>query len=186
MQVIKNWFRPHYYNNASFFLLTLHHENMMKIFRSIGFILILLVFIFSTSGITFFQHVCQSSQKVQIAVYPELFDGQLSGCCTDEATGYSDTPVKTTAQVDASPCCISSRSYLRLLILTDRSKDQVFTLQPLLLFLGPGLIPEPRIDTRIFSQNVFFEFYSPPLSGRLLIHFLHQIKLPSSDHDPLS
>ncbi|MEI7896281.1 MAG: hypothetical protein WCJ26_04555 [bacterium] len=54
----------------------------MKIIQRIGILLLLLVFLCGTTGISIFEHICSCKGKTEITLFPEIFAHQSSCCCS--------------------------------------------------------------------------------------------------------
>ena len=157
----------------------------MKIIQRIGVLLLLLVFLFGTFGISVFHHRCNSSNEDNTSVYPELFTKAGSSCCVDEETGYVCSGHETAPEdiyhqkVDAAPCCKSTFSFFKLEIITERAEKFVLNTENSQLPLYPAFLPEePKLEQPVLTP-AHFQFYSPPLFGKVLVYFLNQIKIPA-------
>lgn len=158
----------------------------MKTAKHIGIFFLLFVFLFSTMGISILHHVCNSSHHNDITVYPEIFKTPGSPCCgaSVEVSCCADNPGtegdNASQVISAMPCCVSINSYLKLEILTLRSEKLI--LNNFTTLLSHDALPMrdfTTVESASASDNLF-QFYSPPLTGKRLIHFLHQPKIP--DH----
>ncbi len=158
---------------------------MMKTVQRIGVILLLLVFLFGTFGLSVFHHHCNSSNEDIASIYPELFTRAGSTCCVDEETGYVCSGHKSSPEdiyhqeVDAAPCCKSTLSFFKLDILTIRAEKFVLNTENIQLPLYPAFLPEEPNVEQPFIMPAHFEFYSPPLFGKVLVYYLNQIKIPA-------
>ena len=157
----------------------------MKTLQRIGILFLLSVFLFGTTGISVLHHICSSSNKHYVTVYPEIFKNAGSSCCEDESTGYMsanhgyDSRWTMPQNISSEPCCKNIASFFKLQILTERVeklKVNVVSAQQFLLPVSISLLPNVA---QLFLQPAHFQFYSPPLFGKLLVHFLHQMKIPA-------
>ncbi len=157
----------------------------MKTIQRIAAFLLLLVFLFGTTGLSVFRHICHSSNENNTSVYPEFFKNAASSCCADELTGYTSAGSGKATESDPfqhfnpAPCCKIIISFFKLEILTVRVEKVVFhtffsryplyaiSLLQLPVFLQPLL------------QPAYFQYHSPPLFGKMLVQFLHQMKIPA-------
>jgi hypothetical protein len=158
----------------------------MKIVQRIGILFLLLVFLFGTTGLSVFHHFCHTSNQGNVTLYPELFQSPGSSCCGNEsATGYmcaSYEPISAdplSQHIDASPCCKSTTTLFKLEILTEKVGK---------LVLRTVSEPQPLFSVSLITIQPFeqpllkpahFQFYSPPLFGKNLVHYLHQMKIPA-------
>ncbi|MCX6306336.1 MAG: hypothetical protein NT040_15330 [Bacteroidetes bacterium] len=158
---------------------------MMKTIQRTGVLLLLLVFLFGTTGISVFHHICSSSGQDNASVYPELFIRAGTSCCVDESTGYSCAHHETAAgsaehhAVDAPPCCKSNLSFFKLEIPTERVEKLALNIDNAQLPLYPVILTMDRAAEQPPLMPAHFQFYSPPLFGKVLVHFLHQMKIPA-------
>jgi hypothetical protein len=150
---------------------------MRKAIRNSLVFLMLAAFLTATSGISFYIHECRSSQTKDVFVFPEIFN-QRSACGCDEAVAKpAADPFISFHEPD---CCKTSFVYLKAKI----AGLPVFSLtegKPLLIAVPavvPGMIPDTEKTPE--TGEVISFYHPPPLSGRELIHFLHQIKIPVS------
>ncbi|MFZ4520582.1 MAG: hypothetical protein ACOYNC_02690 [Bacteroidales bacterium] len=157
----------------------------MKIVQRIGTVLVLLVFLFGTTGISVFHHICNSSRQDNASVYPEIFVRAGTSCCVDESTGYTcaghdhaSQEISDHQTVDAIPCCKSIVSFFRLEVLTVRAEKLVLAFNQAPLAQYPVILTEKSTPEQPGVQPSHYQFYSPPLFGRVLVYFLHQIKIP--------
>ncbi len=158
----------------------------MKTIQRIGILLLMLVFLFGTIGLSVLRHICNSSNTNTVTVYPEIFKSPGSSCCDDGPAGYAcagrgTSPGNTTPEnIDPSPCCKSTTSFLKLEILTLTAgklvlKDIAVT-RPLFTISACRI---PSYEQPLLNP-AHFQFYSPPLFGIVLVHYLHQMKIPES------
>ena len=162
----------------------------MKTIQRIGILFLLLVFLFGTTGLSVLSHFCSSSNHTTVTVYPELFNRSGSSCCAEESTGYAcasggNTPSGAMpGHIDETPCCKSIASLFKLEILTERIEK---------LLINNFLVQHPLYSVSLLLLETFeqpllkpahFQFYSPPLFGKVLVHYLHQIKIP--DHSSIA
>lgn len=160
--------------------------NSMRMIKVIGSMVLLLVLLFSTTGISFYYHECLVGHHTEVSAYPE-FDAETmtdccSGCCCAAASGetFSDSSGDG-SQLSAAPCCIKSYQFLRLVIDTD--PGQRFASCPVIP--GPAIVPglpiEPLVEPVLFTNSVRNSFHSPPPDGWRRIDLFHQRKAPPAD-----
>lgn len=144
----------------------------MKILARTGTILIALVFLLGSTGISFYRHSCTSSNTQKLIVYPGLFKAAVSCCCGGSAsTGESE--------IDMTSCCKSASSLVKLQGGYIPAVNHVLFAPDIIIQSGLFAVSLPSVSRQPVITYRFFEFYSPPFSGKALIHFLHQIKVPS-------
>ncbi|MEI7500686.1 MAG: hypothetical protein WCK84_09595 [Bacteroidota bacterium] len=156
----------------------------MNIAKQIGIIFLLIVFLFSTTGISILHHICNSSNNDTVTVYPEFF--KISGCCCEADDTNNDTNDQEDLidsyipqNISAMPCCSNINFFLKLEVVTLSTEKLVINSFKILLPQYSLPLPVATTDEFISVSNYIFQFYSPPLFGKRLIHFLHQIKIPS-------
>ena len=151
---------------------------MMNTVKRIGNLILLAVFLFGITGLSIFHHNCTSSNQQRISLYAEIFREAPGSCCGDEVTEPSGH-VAVQQQFDAVPCCKSTNIFLTLHFFSERlPKLVVQTVETAAVpFLTP-LCPVAAIDQQPLAAGLF-RVHSPPLFGKQLIHFLHQIKIPA-------
>ena len=158
---------------------------MIKTLQRIGILVLLAVFLFGTTGISVLHHICNSSNKHFVTAYPEIFKNAGSSCCEEESTGYAsashgDDPGATMpGNISSEPCCKNIASFFKLQILTERVEKLVLnTISEHQPPYPVSVSQVPNVEQPLL-QPVHFQFYSPPLFGKLLVHYLHQIKIPA-------
>ena len=150
---------------------------MKKILGSSLVFLISVIFLFGTTGITFYIHECKSSQTREVFIYPEILKHQSACCCAEEVHGIATGD--PAVQFDDPGCCRNTHLYLKASFLgfpvLKAQNEQLIpkiNLSDLLTFPARLIVPEKISFTPIKD-------HSPPLlSGRLLIQAIHQIKIP--------
>jgi len=147
---------------------------------------LLLVLLFSTTGISFYYHECLSSHQKTVRFYPEFRLETVNNCCSGSCSATASDVALTTLsndgqQVSAAPCCIKSYHFLRLIINTD--PVQRFASCPVIP--GPAIVPglpiEPMVDPLLFINTFRNSFHSPPPEGWRRIDLFHQRKTPPAD-----
>jgi len=157
----------------------------MKIVKQISIVFFLVIFLFGTTGISLVHHICTHSHQDDLSVYPELFKDSGTSCCDEEEGGSAGNNQKVTAgssgllNISAIPCCLRVHSFLKLAISPEVTKT---------LVVNPSAEIHPLFSISLTTLTAiedltvpaaFFQFYSPPLYGKRLIHFLHQPKIPT-------
>lgn len=147
---------------------------------------LLLVLLFSTTGISFYYHECLSSHHKAVQFYPEFLQETMNDCCSGSCCAAASDLAFTTSsnggsQLSAAPCCLQSYHFLRLVIDTD--PGQRFAFCPVIP--GPEIIPglpiEPMVDPLRFINTFRNSFHSPPSEGWRRIDLFHQRKTPPAD-----
>jgi hypothetical protein len=157
---------------------------LMRILQRIGILFLLIVFLFGTTGLSVFHHICNGSNEDNVSVYTGIFRTSGSSCCDNESTEYSCAPRGNFAKdeipvnISEPPCCKSIISFFRLEIVTVRAEKLVLnTDKPHLPVYLPGLSLESIFD-QPFLKPAHFRFFSPPLlSGKVLVYYLHRMKI---------
>lgn len=149
----------------------------MKIIIRIGTLIIALVFLLGSTGISFYHHTCFSSNTQKTTVYPGIFKPAVSCCCG--STSDSDGNSGGDSSIDVASCCKSVTSVIKLRPGYLPATNSIFFAPEttiLAIVLNPTLSTEDMPGIQTYR---FFEFYSPPFTGKALVHFLHQLKVPS-------
>jgi len=150
----------------------------MKHLKNTGALLLLIVFLVGSNGISFLHHFCSGSNTSSTIVFPGVFK-EATSCCEDVISfAVLGDLSPSSANLDPVPCCKSSLVYYRLMVTSTRADQVILHLPagPVFLFAS---IDQPSPEAMdIPGTNAFFEFHSPPLFGRSLITYLHQIKIP--------
>ncbi len=144
-------------------------------YSSIG--VLLLLFMAGNTGISFYIHTCGSSQKKEVLVFREIFQQKIACCCDDnlvlQITGNSESTYN-----DAD-CCRISHLFIK----------SPFPGFPVLeKYSVPEFqvahFPEAALLKLQFIQDSKASYIPspdpspPPLYGVILVHFLHQIRIP--------
>jgi hypothetical protein len=145
--------------------------------HSASICLLLLIFIVSSTGISFYIHTCGSNQKKEVRIFREIFEQKIACCCDDNLNiptkGSSETSLN-----DADCCRIShlfiKAPFLGFPILEKYSVPEFQVTH----FLETALLKLQFIQESKASYIPFPDPSPPPLSGVILLHFLHQIRIP--------
>jgi hypothetical protein len=158
---------------------------MMKVVQRIGALLILMVFLFGTIGLSVLRHRCNSSKQNSVTLYAEIFNRSQSSCCDDEpAVNASSCYHKfkgseMSESIDPAPCCKSTISFFKLEIFSFRGDNKIFKIVPFDHSLFPLFFYEIEPYEQPDHVPAHFQFYAPPLFGKTLVYFLHQVKIPA-------
>jgi hypothetical protein len=150
---------------------------MIKTLQRFIAIVLLTVFIYGSVGVSFHVHECNGSGTRHVSVYPELFGGTAICGCEEEPSPLIPDGNSCFSQ---EACCINSYLYLKAdfkgFTITyqqpaDISKDLVTG------ELTGMEIPEITTCSEFAEKSI--DHPPPLLSGRTLVTFLHQIKIPT-------
>jgi hypothetical protein len=140
--------------------------------------LVLVIFITWTTGVSFYIHECNSSHKKEVVAFPEIFNNNISCCCQDEIHG-SITSYEPVSSFSEPECCRNTHVYLKA----------SFTGFPMFYQFNPEVLQKVILLDFLSVQHnenveeiAFFAprvDHPPPRSGKILIHFLHQVKIPA-------
>jgi hypothetical protein len=147
-----------------------------RILRFVYVSFLLIVFIAGNTGVSFFVHTCGSTHKQDVFIYREVFHQQMSCCC--EAEPGEPTPAVTSFS-DAD-CCRLSHHFVK----ASFTALPVFEKIPIpstgiILFPSFALLRSDPVGDSKVTVIPFPDHSPPPLSGIRLIHFIHQIRIPS-------
>ena len=150
---------------------------MKRIFRAVFIFVMLSVLFIGTTGVSFYIHECSSSHKKEVVAFPELLNKTISCCCAGEVHGnvLSDEPVSSFSEPE---CCKNTHVYLKapfsgFPVLYQFNLYGLRTVVPadfMSLQYNAG-----SADISMFTPRVA---HPPPRSGKILVHFLQQIKIP--------
>jgi hypothetical protein len=136
----------------------------MKILQRTGTILITLVFLLGSTGISFYTHTCYSSKIHKTIVYPGIFKSTVSCCCS--STPNSDG----SSEIDMASCCKSATATIKLASGYIPSVNTI-TLAPETIRIAPD--SPPRVAFLNFTlRHAPGEDYSISCT-RLKYHLIH-------------
>ena len=152
--------------------------SMKQVFRISFLFLMLAAFLFGTTGVSFYIHECSSSQTKEVFAFPELLNKAVTCCCADEVHGSSssDEPVSSFTEPE---CCKNTHHYLKVSFAGFPVFYQ-FNPDPLQKIITANLMN--LVPNDLESELSHFTIrvdHPPPRSGKILIHFLQQIKIPA-------
>ena len=157
-------------------------KEVLKTLRHITTIILSVVVLISTSGFTVFHHTCNSSQTSELSLiipdfscehFQDKADEELPPCCT---------PVEE--EHDKDKCgddkCCNTKSFSVKLDITLKVVD--FSNKIVLSIISPDLRSPNDLLTGIpgeLSNIIISNDLPPPLGGKDLHIFLHQLNIPS-------
>lgn len=148
----------------------------MKVFKQISVFAVLLLMIFSSLGMSFYLHSCSCSGDTTIGVGMGFSNHNLGSCCTSCAMTSEnkyDEPAFT-----KKGCC---QEHLYFYLIPVAPDHAVKYLSPLTEKILLNSISVFIADTAPDSWGESFSLiHDPPAkrSGKLLIYFIRQIKIP--------
>jgi hypothetical protein len=141
--------------------------------------LILMLFLAGTLGISAREHICSSSKKVTVTLFPEL-GNQASGCCCTSSFREHEGLAGSDNQrnIGSQECCKTIHLFFKVVFLSPPVQC------PVALILNSTtndvvLIEHP--DQELFALIGVPSFYTdtgPPISGRQRVLTWHQVKIP--------
>ena len=152
---------------------------MKNLFRAFGVILLLLVFLAGSTGVSFYIHECHSSNTKEVFLFPEILKHNISCGCGGEE---HEKPVASSPLHYNEPdCCKNSHLYIKASfqcfpLIQKQKSERSFQIYPFHLF---SLLLDESKGERI-KIAIFQDHAPPPLAGRMLILTIHQIKIPVS------
>lgn len=153
-------------------------NTLMKILKQAGVFTMLAMMIISSLGISFYLHSCSCSGETTIGLGTEFSDHKMSACCTSCSTVSGN---KNHNPAFTKKDCCHDRVYFYLLpVAPDHAIKTLSPLTEKILFKSvtvSGTSPEPES-----LDGSFTLMHDPPCprSGKLLIFFISQIKIPFS------
>jgi len=156
----------------------------MKTIQKTGILFLLLVFLFGTTGITIYQHICSGKPGKEITIYPEYFSKHSDCCCGEEGfSSRNKTQAVDHQEISDSECCRNISLFLKVSIISiPVTFSQTEIIIPVLV-LPETFFPVVNIQTACISEYAGECSKSPPLSGKQRILLFHQSKTISiPDH----
>jgi hypothetical protein len=151
---------------------------MKQAIRTSFLFLMLAIFLIGTTGVSFYIHECTSSQKKEVFAFPEILNQKVSCCCAEDVHGNAGSADPDLSYKDPG-CCKNIHVYLKA----------SFTGVPLFYQFNPDLTQkiihsdfltllhnDTSVEITSFTSQVD---HPPPRSGRSLVFFLQQIKIPA-------
>ncbi|NVN94213.1 MAG: hypothetical protein HXX18_02895 [Bacteroidetes bacterium] len=145
----------------------------------------ILLFLVSSTGISFVIHHCDTTKKDHVLFFTDHYKcetetkaatekPEASCCCTKHALSCEN---KTNNQFTKSACCNNTYKYIKFSF----QFDKVISIVKVIISETPyfiNLSPLTIHGADIQDKHSFY--YPPPLPfvGKLLIHFTHNIKIP--------
>ncbi|MGA3015406.1 MAG: hypothetical protein ABSD71_15385 [Bacteroidales bacterium] len=153
-----------------------------RIFKSTSILLLLLVFLAGSTGISISVHTCGDSHKKNVLVFKEIFNQKFSCCCEENAALQNDrNQLSAFAEYSDNDCCRISHLFIKA------------------PFAGFPILEKfsvPQFDFPVYTERANLKLTSlqdskssyqpfsdpspPPLSGIKLIISIHQIRIPES------
>jgi hypothetical protein len=151
---------------------------MKQAFQTVLSLLVLAVFLTGTTGVSFFVHECTSSREKEVFPFPEIFDNKVD-CCCDGENQHEVIDGNQISSLNAPECCKNTHIYLKA---SFNGFPQFFQFTP---DLSAKNIPTDFLNS--LHEDIYSEIktteprvdHPPPRSGKILIHFLQQIKIPA-------
>jgi hypothetical protein len=151
---------------------------MKNSFRIFFLFVVLLIFFTWTTGVSFYIHECNSSHKKEIIVYPEILNKSASCCCV-AGVGANIPTFEPFSSYNEPECCKNTHIYLKA----------SFTGFPTFYQFSPEvlqkIVPSDFLSVRQNEKLNGVAFiasrvdHPPPRSGKILIHFIQQVKIPA-------
>jgi hypothetical protein len=152
-------------------------KRIIFFFRNALLIVLTMIVIAGATGLSYKAHYCHNRLS-GIAFYTELGLQQSAGCgCSDDKE--INHPSKGNGTFLTSNSCCSNISYFKKLTLVNSANDfsvSAYVQTAVIAIFSDNLLPvKPGND--IFS-SFDFRFRPPPLTGRKLVLFLSQLRIP--------
>jgi hypothetical protein len=148
----------------------------MRYLKKAAVIVCLLAIIVSTNGITLQSHMCSMAGKTTQTLFPEVFGGTNSCCCSLNPMAYGPSERGGT-NISPVPCCKSTFKYSKVVYYNDTRVDICSPLRVLVSIADFMLIQ--TLFTEDSASNFITQYRPPPLRfyGRALLRFIHQIRI---------
>ena len=151
---------------------------LFKIVRSVGVFTLLLIFLAVGTGFTFFVHTCGSSHKTDVYVYKEVFNPKMSCCCDESGPGLTKSDLSMNYRDEN--CCRIVHLFIKAPFAGFPVLEKI-TLPSLTI---AGLPQSPLFRQKPVADAGYSFIFKPdhsppPISGTILVYFIHQIRIPS-------
>jgi hypothetical protein len=158
---------------------------MKKIITNIISFTAILLFLASSTGISFVIHHCYTAQTEHIRFFADTYkckteteieQPQASCCCEKHSLASED---KSLVHLGKSECCKNTYQFLKINYQYESgisTVKQLIAEIPVLAAINSHLLYNNKIS------NDPYLYHPPPLLmvGKYLIHFLHKLKIPHS------
>ena len=151
---------------------------MKAMFKNLVALMLLLPFLAGTIGVSASKHICKSSNKRSIKLYPEL-TGKLTSCCGSDEEPVIDAGKESQPQTIDSPyCCKTIQLFLKAGFQTTPWNTPVLLINPVVYSqVSPNNNQQRDI---VFTETIsFFSDTGPPTTGRQRVLSFHQPKIPN-------
>ena len=151
---------------------------MKAMFRSLVALMLLLPFLAGTIGVSASEHICKSSNKRSIKLYPEL-TGKYTSCCgSNEEPAVDSWKVSQPQTIDSPYCCKTIQLFLKAGFQTTPGSTPLLLINPVAYTrVSPNDFQHRDI---VVAETVsFFSDTGPPPSGRQRVLSFHQPKIPN-------
>jgi hypothetical protein len=142
--------------------------------------MLLLIFLAGSTGITFYVHTCGSNHQKEVFIYREIFHQKSDCCCEDNPAPKS--PSGSSSSIDDGDCCKIAHLFIKALLAGFPVLEKVSILPSQFT----GFIDVSELSPAIVHNSKAAFSLSPdpspppPIFGITLLHYLHQLRLPSA------
>jgi hypothetical protein len=160
-------------------VLLLCRNFMMKTIQRIGVMLLLVVFLCGTTGISIFEHICVCKGRTEITLFPEVFDHNSSCCCSDGVVEQVEPDHANLCGLENADHCKNIKFFIKAAISPVPVVVYSFSFQDFngFEYLVPlNIFPA---GNELVNEIVLQHCTSPPISGRQRIIAYHQSKVPT-------
>jgi hypothetical protein len=154
---------------------------LLKLIKNIIAMSLLLVFILAGEGITVLTHYCSGSKTTTRQIFPEFIHS--NDACTGMSCNVSlkNSRHFSVTSIGKTPCCKENTVFFKVATVYNPSVKDFMRILPVIHLLVSlpfrlALFQSESIDLK----QLQFRCSPPPLSGRLLVVFLRQLRLPAS------
>ena len=149
-----------------------------RIFRSSAIVLLMMVFLAGSTGLSFYIHTCGSTHNTKVYLFKEIFSKRMSCCCDEDLSGNATNNRSLTYQDEN--CCRISHLFIKapLAGFPVLEKISLRSLPVAELHESPYLQLQPVRDAEIILHS-YICHSPPPFFGVTLIYYIHQIRIPA-------
>ena len=156
---------------------------MKKLFVNIVYVLMVSLFLLTSTGISLVKHYCNTSKTEHLQLFSEDYKCKTETevtkkcCCSKHHSNHTDASKNN---IKKSNCCNNTYQYLKIAYHFDKETPTT----KLIVEKYPFIVNINTLLKDGSEINDAHNLYHPPpllLVGTNLIHFIHSIKIPSPE-----
>ncbi len=148
----------------------------MKVLKQISVYVLLLIIVFSSLGISFYLHQCHCHQTLYVSLGTAFTEPKASVCGTSCSTVSHRN--NDNLSIGKKGCCRDYLYFYLLPVAPDYAAPQIASASQIQLFV-PTTTTIEMVEISPSKEIIPFFHHPPPLlSGKSLVYFIQQIKIP--------